>query len=341
MAKSAKYVQLFVNILFIVVIGYLLYHVVSYISRLMKSGCGKHGRFIVQEGFATNFDDSKKYFAGLMEKCTKMDADISTYITRTDTLVGNLDLLQKDICYVTAQIDEGLQGNYASNVPEDEQALPPDEQKKRADARQKNSVKYVASLKANFIKAHDDVPLLECFDGSGMTDAQDADLDTIRNNLNSKIDEVAANLEQFDISLRNLQKIYANDRLKTYYSTLNYNDKYIKQMVAAAANPIEGFASEDSDDSESSTDAEFNFKPVKQVVRDDDEAGPEQRVSTLTDNFNQSVSVFNSLFKKYTRYNNTVKSQTQALKTSKKLITDTDEQKKQISAGIEKTKSPI
>jgi hypothetical protein len=298
----------------------------------MKSGCKEHSRFLVQEGFSTNFDDSKKYFNNLLKKCNSINDNITLLSTKTDDLEIKFSGLEKDICYVTKQIDEGLQGNYASNVPEDERLFPLEEQNKRAKERRKNSIKYLTNLKKTFVKTHNNIPLLECFTNSGMTDEQEAELKIIRDNLSERIEEVKANLSQFDQVLLNLQKGFAKNKLQKYYTTLNFNDKYIKQMNRIIANGgEEGYANKD-DDSEL-----LDFRPIKQkFIEYDPETGIEQRINSLEENYNKSASIFNNLSKTFIKYNNTTKLQASILKNAKNIITDKDEQTKKINENIVK-----
>lgn len=335
---SQDYIELYVQILFFACAIYIIYHLVSSITKIMNKGCANHCKFLVQEGFSTNFDDSKAYFSSLMKTCNTINDNISTLSTRVGDLEIKFGGLKKDICYVTLQVDEGLQGNYTSNVPDEEMEFPPAEQKKRAEERKKGAAKYVVNLKKTFVKTHNKIPLLECFEGSGMTDKQEAELKTIREGLNTKIDEVKNNLNAFDATLVNLQKEFAKDKLKQYYTTLNYNDKYIKQMqsaVAKAGKPeeetVEGFA--DDDDST----AILDFKPPKKALEEDDpDMGPEQRVNALDEHYIKSAAMFNSLAKTFIRYNNTTKSQAATLKQAKKVVNDKDEQNKQINANAGK-----
>jgi hypothetical protein len=336
---SHDYIDLYVQILFFAFTIYIVYNLVSYITKVMGKGCGNKCRFLVQEGFATNFDDSKAYFTNLIKKCDRINDSVSALSTKVGDLEIKFGGLKKDICYVTLQVDESLQGNYASNVPDEELQFPPEEQKKRAEERKKGAAKYVINLKKSFVKTHNKVPLLECFEGSGMTDEQEAELKTIRDSLSSKVEEVKGNLSQFDTMLVNVQKEFAKDKLKEYYTTLNYNDKYIKQMqsaVAKAGKPeedetVEGFA--DNDDST----ALLDFKPAKTAVDEDDpDMGPEQRVNNLEDHYTKSAAMYNSLAKTFIRYNNTTKSQTETLKQAKKVVNDKDEQMKQMNANSDK-----
>jgi hypothetical protein len=251
-----------------------------------------------------------------------------------DDLQNRLGGLMKDICYVTLQVDEALAGNYASNVPEEEQSYPIEEQKKRADKRKVDSVKYVANLKKSFVETHNNIPLLECFNSSGMTDDETAQLAGMRDNLNAKIDETNSNLDQFDNSMITLQKEFAKERLQRYYTTLNYNDKYIKQMnraTAAAQSGEEGFANQDD------PNEVLDFKPPKkQVDKQDPEANPAKRVNDLEEHYANSEAMFYKLLKTFNTYNNTAKKQTQQLKQAKAIVTDKDEQNRQMNANTSK-----
>jgi len=138
---SVELRTLCIQLLFLAFTLYILYVVVNYVIRIMAKGCTTRCHFIVQEGFATNFDDSKAYFNSLTKKCNVLSENITTMSANIDDLEIKFGGLKKDICYVTKQVDEGLQGNYASNVPDEEQTYPPEEQKKRADERKTGAAK--------------------------------------------------------------------------------------------------------------------------------------------------------------------------------------------------------
>jgi len=332
---STVYFDLYTQILFLTITIYLLYYLIRFIvTTLSRKNC-RHGcRYIISEGFATNFETSKDYFTTLSKKCDVITEKIGSMSGSVDDLQNRLGGLMKDICYVTLQVDEALAGNYASNVPEEEQSYPIEEQKKRADKRKVDSVKYVANLKKSFVETHNNIPLLECFNSSGMTDDETAQLAGMRDNLNAKIDETNSNLDQFDNSMITLQKEFAKERLQRYYTTLNYNDKYIKQMnraTAAAQSGEEGFANQDD------PNEVLDFKPPKkQVDKQDPEANPAKRVNDLEEHYANSEAMFYKLLKTFNTYNNTAKKQTQQLKQAKAIVTDKDEQNRQMNANTSK-----
>jgi hypothetical protein len=325
---SLEYINLYVQILVFAATIYIIYNVSYYITMALASSCNKHCRFLVQEGF-DDFSDSKTYFNTLMKRCDAVNKNIGALNSKISEVENNFGTMQKDICYITLQVDEGLQGNYASNVPDDESTYPPEEQKKRAEQRKANSGKYLANLKKTFSESHDNVPLLECFssEDSNLSDEQNSQLQIMRENLNSKISDVDGNLNGFDNSLINLQKEFSKDILKKYYVTLNYNDKYIKQMVSAAA----------SAGSEGYENDVLDFKPGKSAQSTDDPSkGYEERVAALEAHYQKSVANFKNLGDTLRKYNNTVKQQTAILKQSKKVVNDPDEQKRQMDANSSK-----
>ena len=304
---------------------YLIYHISYVIAMVLGSGCKKHCRFIIQEGF----DDSKAYFNSLMKRCDVVNNSISSLSTKIGDLESNFGTMQKDICYVTLQVDEGLQGNYASNVPDEESTYTPEMQKKRAEERKTNSAKYIVNLKKTFSESRDNVTLLECFSSeeTDLSDEQNSQIQTLRDTLTSKITDVDGNLNLFDNSLANLQKEFAKDKLKQYYVTLNYNDKYIKQMVGAAASVgSEGF---DND--------VLDFKPAKSANSTDDPSkGYDERVAALEAHHKTSVANFKNLGDTLRKYSNTIKQQTDIVKQMKKVVNDPDEQKRQMEANRSK-----
>lgn len=279
---------------------------VTYLIQIINGGCNNHCTFLVKEGFS-NFDESKQYFDNLTKRCDVINNNILSLSTKIGDLENSFGRLKTDVCYITNQIDEGLAGNYASYIPEEEMQYKPDIQKKRASLRKINSFKQVANLKKTFVEAHDGTPLLECF-----ADQQDPRLMQIRDDLNTKISDVQSNLTLFDDSLASLKKEFAKDKLQQYYTTLNYNDKYIKQMQSAAYQNKEGFDTE--------TDV-LDFKPSKANVADS-KLGPEKRVDILEEHYKKSVKLFDHLNKTFMKYRNTIKVQTEQIKMPKKIVYD-------------------
>jgi len=294
---------------------------------------------MVQEGFASSsseFQDSQAYFASLSKRCDKIQNNIDSLGPKIDDLTSGFSGLNNDICYVTKQIDESLAGNYASNVGPDEQTYPADVQQQRATKRKADSAKYVLNLKNIFVQNHDNVPLLECFASSSksMTDEETAKLATIRDSLNQQISDTESNLAQINGLIQGVQKEFSINRLQTFYTTLEYNDKYLKQAGDAVAKVIEGFVS--GPDDENGDSLVFNFKkPAKTSVDLNNPANdPGIRISNLEDKYKQTEALYNGLNKKMMKYVNTTKNQTSIINSAKSFVNDTDAQNKTVEANM-------
>jgi hypothetical protein len=129
----------------------------------------------------------------------------------------------------------------------------------------------------------------------------------------------------------NLQKDFSKGMLERYYTTLNYNDKYIKQMNRAILTSQSG--EEGFDNKIDSIDV-FDFKPLKKVDTSDPDSDPSKRVNDLEENYKNSEAMFFKLLKTYNKYNNTTIKQTQELKQVKMVVIDKDEQNRQIKSNI-------
>lgn len=270
-------------------------------SNKCNGGC----QYIIREGFAS---DSVTYFEALDKRCDEINAKVDNLNSQ---LSGSFEDLPKDICYVTQQIDESLAGNYASAVSSEENKYPPEEQKARAAKRKESGQKYVSNLKKSFVETHENTPLLECFADGAAAEADD--LAKQRAALDSKISDTASNLDALDNSIITLQKDLGKAKLQTYYTTLNYNDKYLRKLDAStgsAVQAVEGFAS--AEEPAANSDGTLNFRPVSKS--DDKSASLEDRVTTLESHFGKSKEQFTNLFKTLKLYTNTVKAQTTKVK---------------------------
>jgi len=299
---SPEYFKLYTQILFLTIFVYMLYYFVRMVVNIVYakkcSGC----QYIIKEGFSS---DSVTYFQALAKRCDDINSKVDSMNSQ---LSGSFDDLPKDICYVTQQIDEGLAGNYASAVGSEESKYSAEEQKARAAKRKEAGQRYVTNQKKAFVDSHEGTPLLECFS------TEEEDLAKQRSALDAKISDTASNLDALDNSMIAMQKDLGKAKLRTYYTTLNYNDKYLKQMASSTGTAaVEGFTSEESVNS----DGTLNFRPVSKS--DDKSASLEERVTTLESHYGKSKDQFTNLFKTLNLYKNTVKAQTEKVKKYKSM----------------------
>lgn len=321
-----SYSELFAKFLIILIIFYTLYYICKYIYALLICGCSKHGRFLVQEGFAnSDFNGSKAYFESLSKRCTGVQTKIENLTGQIDELTSGFDNLQSDICYISKQVDNSLAGNYASNIGPDESAYSADEQKQRALTRQADSLKYVKNLKAIYVKNHDNVPLVECF-SSSMNEDESAKLEVIRDKLDSQLSTTEESLEQLNISLDMLQKNYNKDLLDMYYTTLKYNDTYLKKAAKVLS---EGFVNPEDDNS---NDKVFDFKATPKTANS--ESNPGIRISKIESNYELTEAKFNKINTNFVKFLNTTKQQKSYIDGAKDITTNTDTQKTLITANV-------
>lgn len=302
---SPEYFKLYTQILFLTIFLYMLYYFVRLIVHIVYSNkCAGNCQYIIKEGFAS---DSVTYFEALDKRCDAINSKVESLNSQ---LIGSFDDLPKDICQVTQQIDEGLAGNYASAVGSEESKYSAEEQKARAAKRKESGQKYVANLKKAFVESHEGTPMLECFADAG------EDLAKQRAALDAKISETASNLDALDNSMITLQKDLGKAKLQTYYTTLNYNDKYLRKLDAStgsAIEAIEGFASEPT----ANSDGTLNFRPASKS--DDKSASLEDRITRLESHFGKSKDQFTNLFRTLKLYTNTVKAQAEKIKKYKSM----------------------
>lgn len=296
---SPEYFKLYTQILFLTIFLYMLYYFVRLVVHIAYANKCTNCQYIIKEGYA---NDSVTYFQALDKRCDDINAKVDGLNSQ---LSGAFDDMPKDICYVTQQIDESLSGNYAGAVGPEERKYSAEDQKARAAKRKEAGQRYVTNLKKAFVESHEGTPLLECF----ATEAED--LASQRSALDAKISETASNLDALDNSMIVIQKDLGKAKLQTYYTTLNYNDKYLRKLdssTGSAVNAIEGFSTVPN----SNSDGTLNFKPVSKS--DDKGASLEERVTALDSHFGKSKDQFTNLIKTLNLYKNTIKKQTEKVK---------------------------
>lgn len=219
-----------------VLIGIIIVFYQQIIS-LLTVKCGSHQPGLMIEQFdSLQYNSSVKYFNGLLKRLDTLDKDIETSKANVDNMNKIFEDFQSDICYILSQVDDGIQGNYVANVPEDNYKLPPEEQEKRKKERQAKSVTYIKNIKDAFSKSNGAIPILECF-----ADVEMADLQNLRSDLDNRINEVKNNLAGLKDSLQNLDSGLSEKQIAIYYLTLKYNDKYLRQMLENMTKKKEGF----------------------------------------------------------------------------------------------------
>lgn len=325
---SSEVAKMGINLLFLLVFILITIKIVNFIKDVMTTGC-KHPRcrFLVQEGFETSADSSAAYFKNLSSQCDKLNNSVSTLISGVENIDMKYIGLKSDICNVTNQVDEGIAGNYASNIPPEEQNFSPSEQTKRAALRKKNAFKYLANTKAMFIKNNNTGNLIECFEDV-MTDDQTAEIATIRDNLNDDISNLSENLDQLEGSMAQIQGNYSDDNLQSYFTTLAYNDKYLKIMLSEQ---------EKAKNSSSENFETLNFSnPVKKGTANDPTIDPAQRIDELQTRYNNAAAMYSSLMANFDKYNGTVIEQTKTINKAKLVINDKAEQDRQMQENMSK-----
>lgn len=211
------------QLILIIICVYLLFYMVKSIMTVMKYGCGKHRAALMVERFTT--DD---YFNKLNKRVIELDKKFDTSITKIENIQENFNNLKKNICFVLTQVDDGLEGNYASNVPDDETALPLEDQRNRAADRKLKAKKYVADLKNKYSEK---TKIIECFDDNVPASKQTLmdNLELLHNKFNFLTD-----------NLNSLKKNISEEQIAMYNVSLGYNEKYLQKLAQAVTNK-EGF----------------------------------------------------------------------------------------------------
>jgi chromosome segregation ATPase len=255
--------------------------------------------------------------------------------------------LQSDICLVTNQIDDGLKGNYASNVPEDEYSLPAAEQKKRQDERRAKSETYIPKLKQSFSEANDGAQLIECF--ADMSDEQYAYLGAKRDELSSAVDATESNFKALLGDFNNLRGEVSDKQIAIFYNTLAYNDKYIKMLVQQMSKSPESFVDFDPSKvdvigskegfADSAEGEVLDFRVAKSGAMGGGKKGgrdpttePAHRIEVMEAQLVDLEKTLQDLGKAVQVFVNTTKMQSNKLKKTKAITTDANLQKSKLNA---------
>lgn len=236
LVKESAFAKLLFLIFFILVLVYFF----TKIKDILTYGCGKHAAALMIEQFASEYASSVKYYKNLNKRLDDLDGKILKSVARIDKIDTTFTSFQSDICYILNQVDDGIEGNYCSNVPEEEFNMTREEQEKRKKERRDKSKIYVKNLKAAFIESRGKTPMLECF--ANMNDSEKASLADYRSTLMDRISEVTNNLKGLKGTLDKLKNSLSEKQIAIYYATLQYNDKYLKQMIEEMGKKKEGFA---------------------------------------------------------------------------------------------------
>ena len=334
------------QILWIVLAVFLIYHVVNAILTLLTSGCKKRGPALMIERFS-DYDSSLAYFNGWAARNQAVNTRIDNANTMVAAIRSKFSGLQSDICLVTNQIDDGLKGNYASNVPEDEYSLPAAEQKKRQDERRAKSETYIPKLKQSFSEANDGAQLIECF--ADMSDEQYAYLGAKRDELSSAVDATESNFKALLGDFNNLRGEVSDKQIAIFYNTLAYNDKYIKMLVQQMSKSPESFVDFDPSKvdvigskegfADSAEGEVLDFRVAKSGAMGGGKKGgrdpttePAHRIEVMEAQLVDLEKTLQDLGKAVQVFVNTTKMQSNKLKKTKAITTDANLQKSKLNA---------
>lgn len=313
------------HILFIVAAVGIIYWAINTVLGVLSYGCGRHGPALMLERFSEQSDSSKRYFANIRKMIQDANKRVEAIRGTIARIKERYNGLREEICLVTNQVDDGLRGNYASNVPEDEYSLPKAEQDLRVAKRKEKSEKYVKDLKDRFSQGYNNIKLIECFEDSGISEGEMAELNQLRDTVMEELNDFDSNLQQAEAEFIQARGDLSQEQMGKYYATLAYNDKYIKQMqkMAAAAFAREGFTS-----AEEGTEV-LNFIPPKEPPKDIN-MEPHIRLPKLIERINNLETETALVDKALQIYHNTIKKQKNELGMAKRVVSDEKEQRRQM-----------
>jgi len=260
--------------------------------------CGGHKAGLMLERFDVEKDTLANY-SSLKKKVSKLNDNIASSQNSVAKIQSLAETFQPELCYVLKQIDDSNEGNYSSNVPEDELLLPADQQKKRAAERAIKAKKYVERSKKSFSEIHG-APIVECFGevADSLADLKE-DIKGTESNMSSLVE-----------SFNEIKAIFS--KTDSYDVTLKYNDKYIKKLADAATAPkSEGF---------------YNYSAAL-------ESNPTLHVEDLEARYKAlktEIDIYGVTIKKYI---NAIKLQKSAVKAAKAPVTDPNVQKETLNSS--------
>jgi len=237
------------QVLLIIICVYLLVYLVKTIMGVLLHGCNKHIPALMVERFASETDSSVEYFERLNARVKTLDVKFDKSIMQIDSIKDKFIELKKDICFVLTQIDDGLEGDYASNVPDDEGSLPAPIQASRAADRKVKAKLYVSQLKKSYFK---DTPVIECFSTNN-------DVSLSKQRLMDNLQDLQGKFQNLNSELTSLKTTISDAQIAIYQVSLGYNEKYLTKLLQIVTKS-EGFLSEDP--SSQIENLEFEYQPI-------------------------------------------------------------------------------
>jgi hypothetical protein len=312
------------SVVYILLIAFAAYLLISQITSLLVYGCGRHRPGLVLERFSSDGDSAKRYF----DSSSKTIEAYNTRLTAVNAAIAAArdlyDGMHNDICSVMTQVDDGLTGNYVGNVPEEEYRLPAEQQASRKAKRQAGAAAHLADLKKRFSAGYDNAPLVECFDAIS-PDEQES-LEGLRTGILSGLNELESSMGAAEKAFATLRADVDDRQLATYYTSLAFTDKNITNMLKVQASATEGF-----DDG----GPVLTFTPPKPPVSDPT-AEPHVRLPKIAERLAVLERDVKNLVSGLQIMANTIALQNKTLKKSKRIINDTDEQKRRLDAQAAK-----
>lgn len=326
------------TVVYIILAIFAAHFVISQIKSLMLYGCGRHPAALVVERFSNTGDSIKKYFK-------EASATIDRYNTRITTANANMNVarelyqgMHNDICLISKQVDDGLNGNYVNNVPEDELKLPAADQATRKAKRMTSAAVHLVDLKKRFGKGYfkegEDTPLIECFDD--MSESEKSDIGYLRSQVLSDLNNLEGDMILAEGAFTTLRKEISEKQLQSYYVSLAFTDKNITALLKAQAG-AEGFTG--AEGFASASGPVLTFTPPRPAAVDP-KAEPNIRLPKIADRLTVLERDIANLTSGLQIMVNTIALQNATLKKSKLVVNDADEQKRRLDAQFAKTSAP-
>lgn len=302
------------QLLLIVLCVYLIFYMLKAIFFVITASCGMHKGALMLERFDVNSDALANYNK-LSKRLNTLDKSILTTSEKVEKLHTVIENFQPDLCLIMKQIDDSNEGSYSSNIPEDESKLPAEKQEKRAAERAVKAKKYVEKTKTDFSASNGKVPLVECFNSDELE--TESALDQIKN----EIDSTESNLDELNVSFKELKTLMSDKSTASYDLTLKYNERYIKKLASSLGKKVsEGFMDHG-------------------VPKDTLKANPNIHVQALEDTYRKLAADIDNFAVGLNKYIDAIKQQKAAIATAKGPVTDPKVQENTINASYDANKA--
>jgi hypothetical protein len=254
--------------------------------------------------------------------------------TRIENADDNYTSSHQDICNIMTQVNEGIIGNFMSNIPDDESSLPQHVQNERNAIRKYNGKAFLQAIKSQFSRGYNNSPMVECFeDGDGsdyesdISPDEQEDIESNRDDLADVIRDLDTNLTMAETAFKVLRGKITDSQVMIYFTSLAFTNSNLGRMVKEMRKVEEDQRERENDDNdEGFVDGgeALVFNPPSGTPVED----PSISIPKLGDRINLLERDIATIERVQQFFRNTIDYQINTLKNAKKLTSDRNEQER-------------